>query len=250
MHTTHIWYKFDLHWRKIAKLILITSLFLVSVSALGQRRVLVNNPDYDDRFLSYGFLIGIHTSGYQIKFSEAFVTPDLDTVQSIQPMQRAGFALGFIANFRMAEYLDLRVTPQVAFYEYTLDYNLINSPVTPISQLVDQTTVEFPILAKYKSVRRGNVGMYFVGGVKPGFEASGKNDIVDEDPDNSIQIIKGNFSIDFGVGFDLYFPLFKFSPEIRFSKGMRNVLAPQANDFSVGIDRLNTNTFTLYLLFQ
>jgi hypothetical protein len=44
--------------------------------------------------------------------------------------------------------------------------------------------------------------------------------------------------------------LFKFSPELRFSKGIGNMLGDGGNDFTQGIQSLNTNTITLYLLFQ
>ena len=43
-------------------------------------------------------------------------------------------------------------------------------------RIVENTMVEFPILLKYKSERRGNIRMYMIGGVKPGIEASGKKD--------------------------------------------------------------------------
>ena len=90
--------------------------------------------------------------------------------------------------------------------------------------------------------------MYLVGGLKPGIEASANNSA--ENNDDVIPIQKANLSLDFGVGFDLYYPLFKFSPELRFSKGLPNMLGAEVNQFSTGIQSLRTNTITLYLLFQ
>ena len=55
---------------------------------------------------------------------------------------------------------------------------------------------------------------------------------------------------DAGVGFDLYFPLFKFSPELRFSKGLLNVIGDDASVFKEPLSRLNTNTIQVYLIFQ
>jgi len=244
MQTINIWHKLNLHRSKIILLILL----LVAISSSqAQRRTEVNNPNYDNRFLSYGFLIGIHTSAYQLKYSEKFTTRDLDDVYSISPTWSAGFSLGFIVNMNLADFLDARLLPQVSFYEHNLEYVRFDNP--DIDELVETTVVEFPILLKYKSARRGNTRMYFVGGVKPGIEASGKNDIDEVSKDN-IDIRTFNVSLDVGFGLDIYYPLFKFSPEIRFSKGMTNMLGPEENFFSEGIDRLNTNTITLYLLFQ
>lgn len=245
MQAFNIWHKFNLHRRKVVLLIAIVLFF--SSGAFSQRQVGVNNPNYDDRFISYGFLIGIHTSAYQLKYSEEFTTRSLDSLYSVSPRWSAGFSLGFIVNMRLADLLDLRATPKVAFYEHALEYQRLDDPI--IEELVETTVVELPILLKLKSERRGNVRMYLVGGVKPGFEASGKNDVESLGDDN-LTVKEFNLSLDVGFGLDLYYPLFKFSPEIRFSRGITNMLGSENNEFSAGIDRLNTNTVTLYFLFQ
>jgi hypothetical protein len=192
-------------------------------------------------------LIGLHSSSYRIKYSDKFVTPALDTVLAVQPQWSPGFVLGLIVNYRIGDFFDFRVTPQVAFYEHKLLYQYINDTKTN-EQLVETTVVEFPILLKYKSERRGNVRMYMIGGIKPGFEASGK-----KNADNTVATLEvKNFStnLDIGFGFDLYYPLFKFSPEIRFSRGMSNLLANKNNAFGQPLSSINTNTITVYFLFQ
>lgn len=212
-----------------------------------KRWVVKNNPNYDERKLSYGFLIGLHTSAYQIKYSDRFVTPDLDTVYSIEPGWSPGFSLGFIVNYRITDLLDFRITPKVAFYEHTLRY--LYTDETPTEEkLVETTMVELPILLKYKSERRGNIRMYMVGGVKPGLEASGKKQM--ENVSTNLGITSMNLSLEAGFGFDLYYPLFKFSPEIRFSRGMVNILKNTTNQYGQPLERINTNAITLYLLFQ
>lgn len=245
MQASNIWRKLDIHWSKIALSVLVV--LICSSAAWSQRQVGINNPNYDDRFISYGFLIGIHTSAYQLKYSDEFVSRSMDSVYSISPRWSGGFSLGFIVNMRVADFLDIRALPTVAFYEHSLEYQRLDLPV--VNELVETTVVELPILLKYKSERRGNVRMYFVGGVKPGLEASGKNDVESVGDDN-LNIREFNMSVDVGFGVDLYYPLFKFSPEIRFSRGIQNMLGTAQNEFSAGIDRLNTNTITLYFLFQ
>ncbi|MBL7833065.1 MAG: hypothetical protein JNK18_03890, partial [Cyclobacteriaceae bacterium] len=49
-----------------------------------------NNPNYDDRKWTYGFLIGLHTTSYQIKYADNFITDDLDTVHSVIPDWKPG----------------------------------------------------------------------------------------------------------------------------------------------------------------
>ncbi|HYC83855.1 MAG TPA: porin family protein [Chryseosolibacter sp.] len=246
MQTTHIRNKLYLHGKKVA--LLVVFLFAVYGLCLAQktRWVQKNNPNYDERKLSYGFLIGLHTTAYQMNYSDAFVD-GLDTLHSVEPPWSAGFSLGFIVNYRLEEFFDFRITPKVAFYEHRLKY--VYTDDTPSQeQVIETTMVELPILLKYKSERRGNIRMYMVGGVKPGVEASGKNKI--ENAISELEVKGWNLNLDFGFGFDLYYPLFKFSPEIRFSKGLVNILDNTTNQYGQPLDRLNTNTITIYFLFQ
>ena len=172
--------------------------------------------------------------------------PGLDSLHSVIPSWGGGFALGFIVNYRINEFLDLRLTPSVAFYEHTLRYNYTSG--SQLDLLVETTMVEFPFLLKYKSMRRGNVRMYVVGGVKPGIEASGRKEL--DNVIRSFQQRTVNMNLEAGIGLDLYFPLFKFSPEIRFSRGVVNVLGNNQNAFGLPLKYVNTNTVTMYLLFQ
>jgi hypothetical protein len=246
MQRTYFWHKLHLHSGKI--ILIATALLLVSLSSYGQRKRWAerNNPTYDQRKLTYGFLIGLHSSMYQVKYSDQFVTQDFDTVHSVIGNWKPGFALGFIVNYKLTDFLDLRLTPTVAFLEHSLTY--VYTDDTPRNtQLVETTMVEFPVLLKYKSERRGNIRMYTIGGIKPSIEASGKKDF---EGSSTVEVKGGNMSLEAGIGFDLYYPLFKFSPEIRFSRGIVDVLDNRNNIYGQPLRRLNTNTITIYFLFQ
>ncbi len=245
MQTAYIRNKLHLHR---AKVVIVWLLLLSGVcqaqSFLWARK---NNPNYDEkRKITYGFLIGLHTTTYQVNYSDQFVTPAFDTLFAVTPEWKPGFSLGFIVNYRAHEFLDFRITPKVAFYEHSLVYRFTDG--TSEKELVETTMVEFPVLVKYKSMRRGNVRMYMIGGIKPGIEASGKKEI--ENVSDQLEITPFNLSLEAGLGFDLYFPLFKFSPEIRFSRGIINHLDNTTNKFGAPLSRINTNTITVYLLFQ
>ena len=97
-------------------------------------------------------------------------------------------------------------------------------------------------------MRRGNVRMYMIGGVTPGFELSGKNDI--QSSSATLDIRKNNLQLEAGLGFDFYFPLFKFSQEIRFARGISHMLGTDTSIYSDPLKRLNTNTIAVYFIFQ
>ena len=247
MQKAHIWHQLYLHRKKVILLIPIFLLCLADVQA--QRNRTDNLPNYDNRWLHYGFSIGVHSSGYRVKYADNFTSSAFDSLHSVMANPSFGFSLGLIANFRLAEFLDLRITPEVVFYENRVDYNYIRAGQSVIDeQLVETTFVEFPILFKYKSMRRGNTRMYLIGGVEPGIEATGKKE--EQDDDNKLLVNGTNLSLQVGFGLDVYFPLFKFAPEIRFSRGLLNMKNERENPYGAPIQRLATNTVTLYLLFE
>lgn len=244
MQIAHFWHKFFVHRNKIVLL----GLLLISTSSAGQtfKWARQHNPNYDERKISYGFMIGIHTSAYQVKYSDKFVTQSFDTVHSVLAPFAPGFSLGFLVNFRLNSDLDLRIMPKAGFYDHQLEYNYTDE--TSQTQLTETTMVEFPILLKYKSMRRGNVRMYMIGGITPSIEASGKNDI--QSSSEVLDIRQTNLSLEAGMGFDFYFPLFKFSQEIRFARGITNMLGPDPSKFKEPLNRVNTNTISVYFIFQ
>lgn len=245
METLNIWYKLHLHRKKIVYLLIL--FVILPLAATAQKAPSeINLPNYDQRRLRYGFIIGVHSSNYSIAYSDAFTTSLMDSVHSIVPPNTPGFSLGFIVNLRIAQYLDFRLLPKVSFYESEVEYNYTN--LERHTEVVDRTVVEFPMLFKFKSQRRKNSRVYLVAGLTPGIDASGKKD--DENNNERLLVKRGNLSVDFGFGIDLYYPLFKFSPELRFSKGVMNVIKPETNPYSQGIDRMTTNTITLYLQFE
>ncbi len=247
MQITHVWHQLNLHRNKIIFVLALVCCSFQSGAQQKVRWVRKNNPNYDEKKLTYGFLIGLHTTTYQINYSDQFVNrPDLDTLHSVTPDWSPGFSLGFIVNYRISEFFDIRLTPEVAFYENKLRYQNTNG--THQDQLVETTMVEFPILLKYKSERRENIRMYMIGGLKPGIDASGKKKL--NQTTESLEVTGTNLSLEAGLGFDLYFPLFKFSPELRYSRGLVNVLDNTSNIYGQPLQRVNTNTITLYLLFQ
>jgi hypothetical protein len=231
-------------WHKIAWSVGL--IFILLSEGISQSKVKENLVDYDDLTVHYGFLMGGHSSQYRIKYNESFTLPQYDSIHSIIPDRLGGFKLGFIVNVYLFQYLDFRVLPTVGFYENTLTYRFTDE--TSIRELKDATMMELPIMLKYKSVRRGNIAMYLVGGINPSWEAVGRGDNIDTR--EKLELKRFNMSLDIGAGFDLYYPLFKFSPEFRYSFGQRNMLTNDINAYNVNLAELVTHNFAFFITFE
>ena len=66
----------------------------------------------------------------------------------------------------------------------------------------------------------------------------------------NLKFQKTNYSIDVGFGVDIYFAYFKFSPEIKYSYGLKNMLIDQNNQYSNLINRLSTRGLLISLTFE
>ena len=228
--------------RKESWLILV--LALLSFTELkAQDPKWTNLPTYDDKFMHYGFSIGLNTSTFRYKYSDQYFSGD--TVLSIKPKPSAGFTLGFIANMRLGDKFDLRLLPTVGFYERTLDYHYVKGTVK--TQTIESTFIELPLLVKFKSQRRKNARMYVIGGLKPCLEAGSKKK---ERKASDLRTNSFDLALDYGLGFDFYYELFKFSPEIRFSHGFVNLLQQDNNAYSKSLMKLTSHTVTIYLHFE
>lgn len=203
-----------------------------------------NLPYYDDKLLHYGFSLGLNSTRFLMKESKEFITSK-DSLKSMTSGRNTGFSLGFILNLKLGAYFDLRLLPTFSFYQRDVSYAYSDKPTSV--QTTESTFIEFPLLCKYKSQRHGNTRMYVVGGLKPGIEAGAKKK---EKKDTDLRTNSKDLAIEYGFGFDIYYPLFKFSPELRFSHGLVDMLNKDDNVYARNLTRLSTHTITLYLHFE
>lgn len=259
MQDANIWHKFNLHWYKVI-LFGLCLLFTQYQLVQAQQKSLIFNPSgSDNQPLSYGFFLAAHNSSLRIKYSDNFLNPNyplLGDVRAIMPSFSPGFALGFLVTARLHDQVNLMFTPKVGFYEYrtelqlfTNDPNAINGiGISTVPLLTEETLVEMPLLFKYKSQRFNNTRMFFIGGVNGQFRTKNQEE-ANEDP---IALKGTDLALEMGLGFDLYFRYFKFSPEIRFSHGMMNLHQEGYSDnrMAGAISDIRRKSITVYLNFQ
>ena len=164
---------------------------------------------------------------------------------SIISTRNPGYSVGFIINLRLGEFFDLRLLPTFAYYQRDVSFVFKNK--FSIIQSTESGFMEIPLLCKYKSQRRGNFRMYMIGGLKAAVETGAKKK---EKKDTELRTNNIDLCIDYGFGIDIYYPLLKFSPEIRFSHGLLNMLNNDNNNYSKSLDRLSTHTVSLFLHFE
>lgn len=267
MQTTHFWHQFHLRRAKIIVLSLLLGCVVAKSNGQGYFG-LTNNSGSDDKFTSYGFFLGMHTASYQLRYSPEFLNPAVPTnnaIHSIFPKFTPGFSLGFIGILRFHDQANLIFTPKIGFYEYKVDVNYFDgttatTPSTPDNtslinlgyrseELVNEATmVELPVVFKYRSMRFNNTRMFFVAGGSYLFNTKAREEI-NLDP---IVTASRDFTVEAGMGFEIYFKYFKFAPEIRFSHGINNLYLADKNSSEIqnAIESLRRKGISILLNFQ
>jgi hypothetical protein len=204
----------------------------VSVPGFAQNQ---NKPFYDySRRIHFGFTIGTNVSHFKYDFSPLWYqmknTPK-DTFLRVRSVGYPGLTLGAVANLhigstrsRLREHFDVRLIPSLVLSERHVVYTLNNG--SDVEKKVESAIVEFPLLMKFKSDRFGNLRFYAIGGVNYGLDLSSEAKALPNPANPRVPIKAHNFSFEYGTGLDLYFPFFKFSPEIKVSRGINNILVP------------------------
>jgi hypothetical protein len=230
-----------MHFIRITFLLIIVCVGTIQQVAAQNDPRWTKLPNYDNKTLHYGFSLGVNASGFKTHVSEKYFS---DTIKSLKGVFSPGFSLGFLVNLKLHDQLDLRLMPTVGFYTRTIKYDFL---YTQNEQNIESTFIEFPLLLKYKSVRRRNSRMYLVGGLKVGFEAGAKK------RQRKISDLRTNgmdLTLEYGAGFDFYFEFYKFSPEIRFSHGIVDLLNADPNVYSTSLSKITSHTISIYLHFE
>jgi hypothetical protein len=240
---------------------LYTILFFILISS---SKLWAQNPPAwgggaDDNDFSMGFHFDYISSSYKILKQADWRKPYFydqtgkyltDSVNSITSAPTQGFGIGFLARYRITDHLELRSTPTFIFADRTVSYKY-----TTASQNVDKqvhaSMFELPVQVKLKSDRIANVRAYLLGGLKYSYGLSA--DTQNNDPnlsplDKQLLNNRSYASYEVGVGLDIYFEYFKFSPEVKISNSFKNILTPGADPYSQPLQKLflHSLVFTIY----
>ena len=266
MATPNFRYQLHLHGAQLIRLAVVAGLLaLLPSAAQAQRKarsrvnrsskgvvksVTVQNlPDYDERWFHPGMYISFSGSKFNLEQSAYYVANKWVTANSIIS---PSLGVGFIADARLGgpeSPFILRFAPGVNFQTRSIEFRPSGypSPDSIVTQNITSTIVQFPLLLKYQSDRRRNTRMYMSAGLNPTFTASNRRN----DPLRNVLRAEGSdLTLEYGVGLELFYPLFKLAPEIRFSHGLKNLLVPRSDVFSRSLQYMSTNAVTLYINIQ
>ena len=232
-----------------SKFILIIFLISVSFSSFSQRHKKPQNlPRYDFKKIHFGFTLGINSLNFHINKNNDFLIND--TLLTMLAEDQKGFNLGIVSNLRLGRYTDLRFIPTLVFGERILNYKFNNqSNLTLQDKRIESTLIDFPISFKYKSARYNNFRTYVICGVKYSLDIASQSKIDDEGQE-IVKLNNHDLMLEGGFGIDFYLQYFKFSPQIKLSHGIINVLSKDNTLYTETINNLKTTSWMLSFTFE
>ncbi len=246
-------------------------LFLVMVEVLGVGaltplgaqggRTVLNRPRNEERFLRFGIGIGLNAMDFRILNSGQLVQPpryDDSTrfwgnVDKVHP----GFNVNALVRFRINNDMHIRLLPGICFGQRDVTfYNVGRKGLygeEDIRMQIESSYIEMPLLFVYAVPRHSNIRPYVCGGVNCRADMAAFKKLKIEN-NQFIRLNKFDMAYEIGLGFELYFTYFKMAPEVKWSGGFQNVLAPDAAEgkehYNTAIKSLTSQIVIFSLIFE
>jgi len=236
--------------KKKIKYFIILLLLLGASNSYGQMRKKPQNlANYDFKKLHFGFTLGINELNFNIIKNSN--TLNNDTLLTLLSNSQKGFNLGIVSNLRIGKFTDLRFIPTLVFGERHLNYGFIDSNGVSDQRVkrIESTLIDFPIYIKYKSARYNNFRTYVIGGIKYSLDVASQDKINDEGQE-IVKLKKNDLMGEIGFGLDFYLEYFKFSPQIKLSYGILNLLSEDETVYTQSISHLSTNGWMISFTFE
>ncbi len=236
------------------KKILSISLIIIDwLKVSAQTEIMLNYQNVDQKKIHFGFTIGSNTMDFKLTPSMYSAIGDnsdilIPEINDLVP----GFHVGIVSNLRLTDYLDLRFLPGIALGQrkilfYDNDQNVVSE------MKIESTFIDLPLTLKYKATRINNTRPYLIGGINVRNDMA-RNKEFNEDKEVYIKLKSFDIYYELGVGIDFYSTYFKFSTEIKYSVGARNVISSDADDsypqYANSIDKMNSRLFMISLHFE
>jgi hypothetical protein len=223
---------------------------IVSLESRAQMRDDINLPDHDNKFYHLGIALIFNTSHFQVTPHSNLLLSD--SVLSISPENTGGFGLAGMHTFNISPHLEFRIVfPQLMFSYKNLTYSTTfpSGKQTTATKKIESILLGFPIQVKFLSDRMENFRFYVLGGVNYQYDLS--SNATARKADDLVKLNPYDFSIEAGVGFQFFFPVFILSPELKISNGIINVHHRDPNlIYSNTIDKLKSRMIVFSLIFE
>jgi hypothetical protein len=224
---------------------------VATADASAQLRDQLNLPDHDSKPFYLGISFLYDQSHLQVSAHPKFLQSD--SVLYVNPLNSGGFGVSGMLTFHVADHWEFRLAaPEFIFASNSLAYHVTYPPAGETNlatKQIQSLLVGFPAHVKFLSDRINNFRVYMLGGINYQYDLASNSSA--RKAQNLVKLNPSDFSVEGGIGFQFYFPVFILSPELKFSEGIKNVHDRDPNlQYSNVIDKLKTRMVIFSLIFE
>lgn len=205
-----------------------------------------NQEQYDTRTLHFGFTLSINQASVRADTKSDRLTKD--TLINLSQVSFPGIGLGAITNLHLGDNFDLRLMfPVISFVQRNLVYEF---PTVTKEVKIESAYCDASLLLKYKSARRKNMRAYVIGGFRASYDLASS---INQKRSREAPVVSLNaltYGYEGGFGLDIYFPYFKFSPEIKLCNTFGNAMYTDGYIYTTGLERLSPSMVMISLHFE
>ena len=229
--------------RKIIFLVL--SFVFCYTASMAQLRDIINQEGHDDKPYHFGIDLGYNKSHFSFTHHPRFL--QYDSIMDVESINSTGINLAWLVNVRMSDHFDVRLHPlDLTFSEKAFLYTEKYTSDSIIEKKVQSITLSFPVQIKFSSDRIKNFKVYTIAGGK--FDYDLASNAGARKAEDLIKLKRSDISVELGLGFNIYFPYFVLSPEIKLSSGLVNLHSRDPDlRYSNVIDKINSKMITFSL---
>lgn len=195
------------------RLLTIIAAISFATATMAQKRYVIQHKPYIDlRPMHFGISVGMNLQDIEFD-TEAPYACDADR-------WNAGFSVGVMADMRLSDHLNLRISPTMHFGSKHLtlrnhNEQEANSMTQTETQDLKNTYLTVPVDLKFSAQRWNNIRPYMIAGVSGMVNLTTKSQEI-------VQLQRTDLMLEVGMGCDLYLPFFKLAPELKFCYGLGN----------------------------
>jgi hypothetical protein len=217
----------------------------------AQLRDYLNLPDHDSKKYYIGISFMYPNSHLQVSAHPQFLQSD--SILYVNPGNSSGFGVSGMFTFRLAEHFEFRFAfPEFMFASNSISYHVNYPPAgesTLATKQIQSLLLGFPAQVKFLSDRINNFRVYMLGGFNYRYDLASNSSA--RKAENLVKLLPSDMSLEAGVGFQFYFPVFILSPELKISEGIKNIHSRDPNlQYSNVIDKIKSRMIIFSLIFE
>ena len=218
--------------------------------------MILNRPYADAKKVHLGFSVGLNFQNLAIT-NNGLIKDNQEWYADI-PAHSPGFSVNVLADYRLAQHFNLRVSPGLYFGNKVVKFR--NHRGTPGAtdqsfeqrQNIKSTYIVLPVDLKMSAKRYHNMRPYFTSGIMYTHDLA-------KDRSEQLKLKNSDLMLTVGMGCDFYMPFFKLCPEVKFCFGLKNILdsnRPDLEDtlgemrFTQSVNKIQNNMVVVTFFFE